>query len=333
MPPLHPPAMLLPTVPLHALRHRLLALATAALFALLPACAAGRRPVADRAVDPQLRADVQQLVAELGPGVRAAVWFGPADGEPHLAWNVETPLPCASAIKAAYLVELFAAHATALGKPLPGADAVLADGKHPAVAHFTAEQRATAQKALGGASVHRIAEAMISGKGVDNLTYNLAANLVTASFGGPAWLEAKLHARAPEWRGLQVRRYMLADRTVHGDNEATAHALADVHARLARADLPGVPQLAIDAARSVLARATDAQGRANYGKNGALDSDPITRVDAGWRTGPDGAFVHVVMLAHDGVPSAERAAAGQRLGAAVAAITARLQRPARSSPR
>lgn len=295
---------------------------------LLAGCAAGRRPIADRVTDPQLRADVQQLVAELGSGVRAAVWFGPADGEPQLAWNVETPLPCASAIKAAYLVELFAAHANALGKPLPGADAVLADGKHPAVAHFSAEQRATAQKALGGASVHRIAEAMISGKGVDNLTYNLAANLVTASFGGPAWLEAKLHARAPEWRGLQVRRYMLADRAANGDNEATAHALADVHARLARSDLPGVPQIAIDAARSVLARAADAQGRTNYGKGGALDSDPVTRVEAGWRTGPEGAFVHVVMLAHDGVPAAARADAGQRLGAAAAAITARLQRPA-----
>lgn len=330
MPPLHPPAMPLPTVCSRTPRRALVAFGLACLLA---ACAAGRRPIADRALDLQLRADVQQLVAELGPGVRAAVWFGPADGEPHLAWNVETPLPCASAIKAAYLVELFAAHATALGKPLPGADAVLADGKHPAVAHFTAEQRATAQKALGGASVHRIAEAMISSKGVDNLTYNLAANLVTASFGGPAWLQAKLHARAPEWRGLQVRRYMLADRTANGDNEATAHALADVHARLARSDLPGVPQLAIDAARSVLARASDAQGRANYGKNGALDSDPITRIDAGWRTDPDGAFVHVVMLAHDGVPSAERAAAGQRLGAAAAAIVARLQRPARSSPR
>ena len=287
---------------------------------LFAACTSAPVPVADRAEDRRLLASVQQVIAELGPGVRAAVWLGPALGTPQLAWNVEVPMPCASAIKAAYLVELFAAHADRLDQPLPGAGATLADAEHPAVAHFTEAQRDAATKALGGASTFRIAEAMITGKGVDNLTYNLAANLVTAALGGPVWLEAKLHARAPEWRGLRVRRYMLADRTTNGDNDATAHALADVHGRLARRELPGVPRLAIDAARMVLARTADAQGRATFGKDGALDSEPITRVEAGWREGPDGAFVHVVMIAQTGVDPAQRADAGQRLGAAAQAI-------------
>lgn len=292
-------------------------------------CTVRPRPVADHAADPRLRADVQQLVQDLGPGVRAAVWFGPADGAPLLAWNVETPMPCASAIKAAFLVELFAAHADALDRPLPGADAVLAAARHPAVAHFSAAQRAAAERALGGVSVRRIAEVMITGKGVDNATYNLAANLVIASFGGPAWLDARLHERAPEWHGLHVRRYMLADRSEHGDNEASAHALADVHARLARSDLPGVAPLAVDAARMVLVLGADARGFARHGKGGALDSDPVTRVEAGFVRGPAGAMVHVVLLAHDGLPDGTRADAGQRLGSAAKAIVARLHRPDR----
>lgn len=296
---------------------------------LFAACTTAPAPVADRAEDRRLLAAVQQVAAELGPGVRAAVWLGPALGTPQLAWNVEVPMPCASAIKAAYLVELFAAHAERLDQPLPGAAATLADAKHPAVAHFTEAQRDTAAKALAGASTFRIAEAMITGKGVDNLTYNLAANLVTAALGGPAWLEAKLHARAPEWRHLHVRRYMLADRRTNGDNEATAHALADVHGRLARRELPGVPRTAIDAARLVLTRATDAQGRATFGKDGALDSEPITRVEAGWREGPDGAVVYVVMLSWSGVDPAQRAEAGQRLGAAATTIEQLLLQPRR----
>lgn len=299
----------------------------AILFAFgLAACSAAPAPtrVADRAADPRLLAEVKALVAELGPGMRAAVWLGPANGEPTLAWNVETPLPSASAIKAAYLVELFAARAEALDAPLPGADAVLADAKHPAIAHFTDAQRATARKLLGGASTRRIAEAMIASKGVDNVTYNIAANLVTAFFGGPTWLDDKLHARAGQWRDLRVRRYMLTDRHADGDNEATAHALAAVHAALATRSVAGLSPATIDACRAVLARPADAQGRLAFAKSGALDSEPVTRVEAGWREGPQGAVVYVVMLAQDDVAASERAAAGQRLGAAAQRLQERL---------
>lgn len=298
--------------------------ALASALLTFAACTAPTVRIADRADDAKLANDVRALVAELGDGVHAAVWLGPAGSPPSLAWNVETPMPCASAIKAAYLVELFAARADALDQPLPGADGVLADARHPAVAHFSEAQRATARKALGGASTRRIAEAMISGKGVDNLTYNIAANLVTACCGGPLALDGKLHARATDWGDLRVRRYMLADRTANGDNEATAHALAAVHATLAQRRVPGLSNATVDACRAVLARPADAQGRACFAKNGALDSDPITRVEAGWREGPDGAQVYVVMLAQSGVAAAERAAAGQQLGTAATRLVTRL---------
>jgi hypothetical protein len=303
-------------------------LATTALLALF-ACSTRPAPVTDTAADRALFAELRQEVAALGPDVRAAIWLGPAGEPPTLAWNVEQPMPTASAIKAAYLVEFFAAYVDALDRPLADVRAILTDAEHPAVAHFTAAQRATALEALGSATPRRLGEAMITGKGVDNVTYNIAANLVTALAGGPAWLEAKLHARTPAFADLRVRRYMLADRTTTGDNEATAHALAAVHAGLARRDLPGVSRLALDAARTVLAGPADRLGRATFQKGGALDSEPVTRVEAGFREGPDGAVVHVVMLAWTGVPAAERAAAGQRLGELAKQLAQRLQRPAR----
>jgi hypothetical protein len=93
-----------------------------------------------------------------------------------------------------------------------------------------------------------------------------------------------------------------------------------VHEALAARDVPGLSPATVDACRAVLARAPDANGRAVFGKGGSLDSDPVTRVEAGWREGPAGALVHVVILVQDGVPAGERAAAGQRLAAAARRI-------------
>ena len=289
------------------------------LFAFA-ACVAKPALHGDFAADNALLAEVKRAIAELGPGTRAAVWLSPPRGEPLLAINVDQPMPVASAIKAGYLVELFASLPGCLDLPLPNAAAVLANEKHPAVAHFSPAQRATAEQALGNASVRRIGEAMITGRGVDNATYNVAANLVTAHFGGPQWLEAKLHARDPAWQGLHVRRYMLADRKVNGDNEATARSLAAVHSDLALAAVPGVDARTVAAARAILARPADAAGRAVFAKGGSLDSDPVTRVEAGWHEAPDRVLVHVVMLASDGVPSSERSTVGQRLGNAARSI-------------
>jgi hypothetical protein len=294
-----------------------------AVLLLFAACAAPppmplRRPVAG------LDADVRAVVRDLGPNVRAAVWLSAPAGPPAFAWNVDQPMPTASAIKAAYLVELFAEFADNLEAPFPDADKLLSDAAHPAVRDFPAAQRATARKALSKASVRAIGEAMITGKGVDNATYNLAANLVTAHFGGPAWLEARLHQRDPSWQGLHVRRYMLANREEHGDNEATARSLAAVHGLLATGHARGVPDSAIAAARAVLARPDDDGGRHHFQKAGALDSDPVTRTVGGFTEGPSGKSVYVIMLAQDDLPTADFAAAGQKLGAAVDKIEAML---------
>lgn len=306
--------------------------AVLAPFALV-ACVAAQHPAPPKATAPtdaELAKAVRAEIESLGPGARAAVWCGAAGAAPLCALRAAEPMPVASAIKAAFLVELFDAFADALDEPLPGAADVLRDPAHPAVAHFSAAQRETALRDLGAASVRRLGEAMITGRGIDNATYNLAANLVIAHFGGPAKLTGRLHARAPSWRGLAVRRYMLADRTAHGDNEATAAALASVHAMLLRGEAPRVPAAAIDAAREVLARPRAADGTRLYWKGGSLDSAPVTRVRAGARSGgeaPEVAFA--VLVALDEVPAAGRRGAGQRLAAVAERIEELLLRAAK----
>lgn len=237
-----------------------------------------------------------------------------------LSIRAEQPMPVASAIKVAYLIELFDAFAALLDHPLPDCETVLRDRSHPATIHLGSARRETAQQALGQASVRRLGEAMITGRGVDNATYNIAANVVTAHFGGPAGLTARLHARDPRWRGLTVRRYMLANRTENGDNEASAAALASVHGMLALRTVPGVDSRAISAAREILSRPNDNRGRMVFFKGGSLNSEPVARVRAGWREQPDGALVHVVMLSLANLPAEERTAAGQRLAEAAQRI-------------
>jgi hypothetical protein len=297
-----------------------------ATLLLMVGCAGKPAAVRNGAMDPQLLVAVQAAVAELGPNTRAAVWLGEAGYEPALAWNAEEMMPTASAIKVALLIELFTAFANDLEQPLPGASAVLADRTHPAVAHFSPGQRTTAQQILGTASVRRVGEVMIGAENVDTYTYNIAANLVLAHFGGPAASSRRLHERTPAWEDVHVRRYMLADRVRDGDNEATAHAMSSLHQGLAMREIPGVPLSAIDAARAVLAGPADGQGRATFGKDGALDSEPVTRVGAGWRVGDDESVLWVVMLAQYGLPSEQRAAAGQRLGAGARRIEQMLHR-------
>jgi hypothetical protein len=281
------------------------------LLALLPSACCCPPRVADRADDPALLADVQQIVADLGGDVRAAVWWGRVGDQPALAWNVETPMPAASAIKAAYLAGLVDACDGALGDPLPCADEVFDDADHPAIEGFSAAEREEAEDELGGESARSIGEAMISVGDNSNATYNIAANLVTACCGGPAGLDNRLDER---WCDLEVRRYMLADRHANGDNEATAHAMAAVHSDFALRSVDGLSAASHDACREILARGDDADGRPTFGKTGALDSEPVTRVRAGWREAKDGPWVHVVMLARDG--AADRPAAGEELEAA-----------------
>jgi hypothetical protein len=295
---------------------------TSLVLSLFLAACATRKPAADAlplVVDQQLRTAVVASLKELGPKVGAAVWLSRPMQPAAWEYNSDADMPVASAIKAAYLVELFAEFPGDLDAPLPDAAEVLDNEKHPAIAHFKPEQRTIADQALRSASVRRLGEAMITGKGIDNATYNIAANLVTAHFGGPEWLQVRLLARDPSWQGLKVRRYMLADRTANGDNTATAAALAAVHGMLANSAVPGVDARAITAAREVLKRPDDAVGRHVFAKDGALDSWPVTRVEAGWHETANGPIVHVVML-QQSQGSGSASDAGARLGKAAKSI-------------
>ncbi|MBM3871949.1 MAG: hypothetical protein FJ392_13500 [Verrucomicrobia bacterium] len=293
------------------------------LTLLLAFAAIGAVPAAQPTTD--LPKPIATVVESLGPTVQAAIWFGPPEGAPTVTWQARRPMPAASAIKVAHLIEVCAARAKAAA-PLPvnsgaaapatwlevslsGTAAILAEPAHPAVAHFTPDQRATAERLLGGRSILGVCEAMIHGRDVDNATYNLAANLVTAHLGGPAALTRSLHARDPRFGGLQVRRYMLADRRAHGDNEVTAEALAALHAALALGRVPGLDAASVAACRRVLADGKDAAGRAVFRKDGALNSAPVARTRAGWREGAEGARVFVILLSDSEVG----AATGQKL--------------------
>ena len=91
-------------------------------------------PVLDRAA---LDEAVREVLDEAEPGTELSVWVGPPTGEPWYERDVDVSHPAASAVKTAYLVELFDAYAGRLDEPLEGIDGVLAP-THPAVVHFDA---------------------------------------------------------------------------------------------------------------------------------------------------------------------------------------------------
>jgi len=255
----------------------------------------GPAAAVDRAA---LDAAVRETLKGLGPGAKAAVWLGGTAGEPWYAWQADEPRPTASAIKTAYLVELLDRHAGSLGRSPMGLDAALADD-HPAMAPYTAAQRDEIRKALGGASARKLGRVMMGTDPAPNSVYNAAASAVTALLGGPEGLTRAVRRRDPDFAAFAVRRYMLAPRDVTGDNEATAEALAAVLRRLASGELAGVDAPTLAAIRdSVLIRDDylGLTGRHRV-KTGALDSDPVTRVESGWCEAPGGRpVVYVVTL-------------------------------------
>ena len=274
---------------------------------------------------PDLTTEVLREIDLAGENVRAGIWLARPESEPLFAIQADVAMPCASSIKTSYMLELFA-ESPDLDAPFPGASAILDNPDHPAVVHFSAEQRETAKKLLGDASIRRMAEAMMTGRGVDNATYNIAANLVTAHFGGPTALTRRLHERAPGWRGLYVRRYMLANRKTNGDNEATSHALGAVLEQMALGAVPGVSPEALDAARQIMAKAPEGPSQ-RFTKGGSLNSNPVTRVRTGFRTGPTGSLVWAIMLIDEAAPT-ERQAAGPKLAKATQTIERLLLRAA-----
>jgi hypothetical protein len=305
---------------------RLRAIVAAAAFAGAAAAAARAAPQRASADAAAPAADRQRLTATIesalraqGGGAAASVWLGGADGEPWFAREAGTARPTASAIKVFYLVELFAEHARQLDGPLPGAAAVLADDTHPAIGHFTPEQRAEIRRELGGASVRRAAQVMMGSAPASNAVYNAAANLITAALGGPEALTARIHRRDPAFATVAVRRYMLRDRTQHGDNEATAAALARVWQQIAAREIPGVDAATTDAVRAAVLQEPATIGR-HLVKNGSLDSDPLAEVRAGCYETASGPIVYVVMTTLPAPGPDGRAFSSQSLAATATAI-------------
>ena len=271
-----------------------------------------------------LARDLEARLAAHGEGIQAGVWLGGPSGDAWYARDVEAARATASAIKTFYLVELYAAHAGRLDAPLAGVDVMLGDDAHPGISHFTPEQRQEIRTGLRGATVRRVGEVMQGTAPATNVVYNAAANLATAVLGGPEALTQRIGRRDPAFAGVTARRYMLRSRTERGDNEAPARALAVLYQRLASRRLAGIDDATMAAIHAALRREDHPTLGAHFAKTGELDSDPLTRVRAGWFAGPHGPIVYVVMAIQPAPGPAGREASGTRLGETVQALAQRL---------
>jgi hypothetical protein len=240
-----------------------------------PAVAAGL----DKTV---LSRDVEALVKGHGEGIAASLWLGGAGGEAWFEINSGQLRATASAIKTFYLVELFDLYEGKLDQPLPGADQVLKDDSHPAISHFSREQRDEIRRALSGASVRRVGEVMIGKAQASNAVDNAAANLTTAALGGPEALTALIRKRDSAFERVSARRYMLRDREETGDNEAPATAFAVLYQRLASQQLTGIVGNTMNAIHETLRGGNNRILGRHFGKAGNIYSDPLTEVRAGW---------------------------------------------------
>ena len=281
-------------------------LATAAgvvlAVAIVSACGApgpSPRPAAGSTPDVSgLAARIEAERTRILEDAEVSVWLGPAQGAAWFALEDELARPSASAIKTSYMVELFDRF-PALDDPLPEPVAALESDSHPAIVHFDEATREEIRRDLTGVSVRRLASAMIRGDGVSNAVYNAAANVTTAMLGGPEALTLALHRRDPAWRGLAVRRYMLARRDVTGDNEATAAALAAVLQGVASSSVPGIAPEQFSAMRDILEVPEALPGWRHFFKSGSLDSEPPVRILSGWWERGGRSVVYVVMATHD----------------------------------
>ena len=275
--------------------------------------------------------EVRALLDEHGSGIVAGIWVGGVEAEPWYEWKSGATYPTASAIKTAYLVELFAAHSANLDDPLPGLAGILGDDEHPALAPFRPETRVEIRRELADASARRVGEIMMGKRKATNAVYNAAANVTTAVLGGPDSLAAKIHAREPEFAPIQPRRYMLAPRDRPGDNEASAAALAAVLRHIASGQLRGVDGTTLAAVRGAIIQNVDPDLGTHYSKGGSLNSDPITRVQSGWWETKGGPIVYVVMTSQPGPGDRSRDQEGERLARTAERLTATVLTPARAA--
>ena len=242
---------------------------------------------------------VRAILTKHGGKPNIGLWIGGSTGGDRYERGSGETLPTASAIKTSILIELFARFADALDQPPPGLDAILRDD-HPAITHFSPQQRDEVRKGLAGGSVRRLGGIMMGSVPASNIVYNAAANVAIALLGGPEEATRSIRARDPAFAPIAVRRYMLADRKATGDNVATAAALASVIQRLASRRVPGIADSTVEDIRRAMLAKDDPRGGRLFLKDGDLASDPITCVRSGWSEKPGGgAIVFVVMIAQD----------------------------------
>ena len=236
---------------------------------------------------------VARLESEAGGDVEYSVWLGKPDGQAWYEHKADEVRPAASAIKTAILVEFLSTQLDSLDEPFAALDEIVDDPASPAIRHFDAEQAAYVDNELRDLTARELALAMVHTEHTySNAAYNAAANVIIEYLGGPVALTERLQRRFPDAAGLQVARYMLADRQQDGDNLLTARALAAVLRDLAR-DGP-VDELRT-AAHAILLYESDPDRGDHYYKGGSLSSDPQVRIESGWWDHRGEAFVYAVI--------------------------------------
>jgi hypothetical protein len=274
-----------------------------------------------------LTAAVQQRLQEFGTGVEAGIWVGDSEGKVLVDYQSDVARPTASAIKTAYLMELFADNFDKLDETPAGLDAILQD-THPSVSHFTPAQRQQIRRELSNASVRTIGRIMMGSDPAENVVYNAAANVTTALLGGPEELTARIHRRSDAFRGIAIRRYMLADRNKNGDNTATPEALGAVLLKLSAKQLNGISPQTINDIHSAILSSEKRHGVTGHHqfKDGSLSSDPRTRVRAGWWHTDDSStgIAYVVMLEQPVASDSSVSEADAKLAALTDELTQRV---------
>ena len=203
------------------------------------------------------------------------------------AHRADEPFSSASSIKSAILLELFAKYGNELSKTSRfDIQSIVRNDEHPAIAHFGPATRNEIAIDLADVSIFRLGKIMIdstdeAGKSYSNTTYNAAANVAIGLLGGPAKATERIHRRHPAFQRMHLRRYMLADRKVSGDNTATPLELATLFAMSIGENRRMVQPHEAAAATKILHSTDYPDGSRLYSKGGTLHSDPVTSVRSG----------------------------------------------------
>lgn len=201
--------------------------------------------------------------------------------------NSELELPAASSVKSILLLELFAKYADELTKQQRDDIAeIVEDGEHPAIVHFSAKNKKVIAEQLAGVSIQQLGSILIdsedqSGNDYSNAVYNAASNVAIALLGGPVDSTALIQARHDKFENVNVRRYMLANRNVTGDNTATPLALATLFNISVGKTPKGVQPKTAKEVEKILHSIDYKNGAKLYSKGGTLHSSPVTHVRSG----------------------------------------------------